>query len=561
MTITYSPLVDINNFLLGDRPDGDIGLLVAEEGFNPQPSTSLGDGTITYGYGYTFLRAGKTYGHLVDDLATIGITITPAEKSQLDNGQLQAFLDSWKAAGIPDLTDGQARALAQLELSRTAALIQQTINRVYQAGIPNAVVTADELWQSLQNTQELAALEVMTYNAQTLFGKKIVTALAQGNRAEAWYEIRYDWKDDSRYPGLAKRHYLESAIWEENYQALGQSFAQRLRTKLLVALLMSIVTSISHAASFDCTKAKEAAEKFVCENRTISKLDDQLEAAYRKAASRANYEQERELIREQRHWLSHTRNACTSAACFKHAYWSRLAAIATFFQPRSPLYKKEADKAKLIQQVLATARLYELTFSNPQFCQQALADLKKMKEIRFVDPILQTQSYEDPMLDPWKQQCRSEEPLNYSAECEPNLTYDDQHDNTVLLEECGANYGLPPFKLFELPSLGPQRAKRYVFYSDSLYGPMNEDWRKPALYFGLSRFYQFDFPRCDKPTRFGSERSIGANDGPNYNSVIEYKTQYYFMMLYHMDGSYWLSIKPIGRNETCDWTPVKPSTR
>ena len=120
---------------------------------------------------------------------------------------------------------------------------------------------------------------------------------------------------------------------------------------------------------------------------------------------------------------------------------------------------------------MCSSDLYKLGFSDPKFCGQVLDDLKQMKDIRLVDPVVQTQSYEDPALDPWKKNCQSAPPFHFSYQCERNIIPADADD---VLNACKAGYGLPPFKLYELPSTGASGGKRHLFYNDEVYGPMNQ---------------------------------------------------------------------------------------
>ena len=292
----------------------------------------------------------------------------------------------------------------------------------------------------------------------------------------------------------------------------------------------------------------------------ISKLDDDLSKVYQDDLNKANKEQKQRLMAEQKHWLEHTHNACSDESCFKHAYWSRLAELKTFFEPHSLLYKKESDKAEAIKQVLAAAPLYYSAGTDSvanQFCIQIFDVLKQMKDVRFVDPIVQVQSYEDPALDPWKRQCKL--PFNFSLWCDRNIEPAEDPDGTSGI--CSAGYGLPPFKLFELPSLQLSGEKRYVFYSDDAYGPMNLDWKKPSLGGGFAGFTQINLADC-KVHGSSSDVGQGGRNGTNYNSIIEYKKQYYFVVLHERRSSYWLRIDPVIQSKpyrVCDWTPVKPN--
>ncbi|HUX65823.1 MAG TPA: lysozyme inhibitor LprI family protein [archaeon] len=90
------------------------------------------------------------------------------------------------------------------------------------------------------------------------------------------------------------------------------------------------------AASFDCGKAASKVEQMICGDAKLSKLDDEMGNDYQKALSKANEEQKKSLLTEQKLWLKKIRNICTSETCLKDAYSSRLAALATFLAPATP---------------------------------------------------------------------------------------------------------------------------------------------------------------------------------------------------------------------------------
>ena len=352
------------------------------------------------------------------------------------------------------------------------------------------------------------------------------------------------------------------------------------RGMCFVAVLFGclMAESTAQAASFDCAKAQSKVEHLICDNPEISKLDSKLGQDYQDVLSKANEEQKQRVIAEQKHWLKFTRNVCEKITCLKHAYWSRQAALEAYFEPHSPLYEKESDKAEAIKQVLATAPLdYSAgpVRSINQFCNQIFDDLKQMQNIRFVDPVVQVQSYDDPALDPWKKQCQTAAPFNFTYQCERNIEPADADD---VLDGCRAGYGLPPFKLFELPPDGASDKKRYIFYADDAYGPMNRDGRKPRLGGGFAGFQQIDTTRClsvlgnkwqqgSKKTTFldsvFADAGQGDRNGKNFNSIIEYKNQYYFLVLHEKSyGGYRLdiaSVLPNGNKEqkVCNWFPLK----
>jgi uncharacterized protein len=89
--------------------------------------------------------------------------------------------------------------------------------------------------------------------------------------------------------------------------------------------LLIFVSSITHAAGFDCTKAITLVEKAICSDTELSKLDEQLMAKYKDALSGAS--NTANLKNDQKTWLINTRNKCQDTACLKHVYTERIAAL------------------------------------------------------------------------------------------------------------------------------------------------------------------------------------------------------------------------------------------
>ena len=75
----------------------------------------------------------------------------------------------------------------------------------------------------------------------------------------------------------------------------------------LVMILLVFSASYAIAASFDCSKAKNFAEKSVCADSDLSRLDDALSRIYRIALERVKDKEQ--LRAEQRQWLA-KRDAC-----------------------------------------------------------------------------------------------------------------------------------------------------------------------------------------------------------------------------------------------------------
>lgn len=94
------------------------------------------------------------------------------------------------------------------------------------------------------------------------------------------------------------------------------------------ALLLALVASNSIAASFDCTKASNFAEKEICRDGYLSSLDTSLSQNYKAALLKAPDRQD-VLIQSQREWLA-TRNQCTTQKCLDQAMVTRFKAIEDF---------------------------------------------------------------------------------------------------------------------------------------------------------------------------------------------------------------------------------------
>jgi glucose/arabinose dehydrogenase/uncharacterized protein len=93
----------------------------------------------------------------------------------------------------------------------------------------------------------------------------------------------------------------------------------------LLALAAALSVESAAAASFDCAKAATPTEKAICADPILSRLDEQLDDAYRVAQKRAS---SRTALRDaQRQWLSTRRDVCRDAACLRAAYQARIDAL------------------------------------------------------------------------------------------------------------------------------------------------------------------------------------------------------------------------------------------
>ena len=93
--------------------------------------------------------------------------------------------------------------------------------------------------------------------------------------------------------------------------------------KLVIALGAVFISSSAFAVSFDCAKASTFAEKTICSDPLLRKLDDALSSNY-KAMLGADFGGPVETLRnDQRKWIAN-RNKCTTKECLVTAYRKRV---------------------------------------------------------------------------------------------------------------------------------------------------------------------------------------------------------------------------------------------
>lgn len=121
--------------------------------------------------------------------------------------------------------------------------------------------------------------------------------------------------------------------------------------KALCLLLSLCVAPFADAASFDCTNAKTKQEKTVCADTELSRLDDSLAAAYKKAQAKTPVSLRPVLLRWQRQWLDDVQ-MCHERQCFKSAYQAQIKNLSSI-SPRPPsgvyvrYWKGKPDKKDL----------------------------------------------------------------------------------------------------------------------------------------------------------------------------------------------------------------------
>jgi len=108
---------------------------------------------------------------------------------------------------------------------------------------------------------------------------------------------------------------------------------------LISGALLSLGTySSANAASFDCAKASTKIEKAICGSAQVSKLDSDLDAAYKGAIKRQGQADAVKIA--QRAWVKDVRNACQDESCLINVYKQRIGALSNAF----PQEQEEHDE-------------------------------------------------------------------------------------------------------------------------------------------------------------------------------------------------------------------------
>lgn len=175
-------------------------VVAGAEGLHAQ-SQDVGDGKATIGYGYTFNR-----GNNADIWRDSGIQLTPQEVGALE---------ATDAAPAADRT--------RLGLTFQRELTAEESGQLLRASMRGYEGPAKSLNMPL--SEERVAMVSLTYNrgvgaltgnaARNIPEHPIMDAIRDGNRAEAWFQMRYNcWGSNTQFEGgLRKRRFAEAQVF------------------------------------------------------------------------------------------------------------------------------------------------------------------------------------------------------------------------------------------------------------------------------------------------------------------------------------------------------------
>jgi GH24 family phage-related lysozyme (muramidase) len=118
---------------------------------------------------------------------------------------------------------------------------EKQVARALDALAPTYDGKIDKWLSGIPDSEERAALFSLCWNGPSLLGPRLKAAIEDGNRAEAWYEIRYN-SNGNGLSGLANRRYVEAetfglfdtdsrATWQEAIKT-GQMLSNHHQTAL-----------------------------------------------------------------------------------------------------------------------------------------------------------------------------------------------------------------------------------------------------------------------------------------------------------------------------------------
>jgi hypothetical protein len=206
---------------------------------------------------------------------------------------------------------------------------------------------------------------------------------------------------------------------------------------------------------------------------------------------------------------------------------------------RAQTLQREADKAEAIKRIMASRTFHTGSKALP-FCKVFLEDFREQKGIKYVEPLVRTESYDAPALQPYKDRCPDLE-MHKLAECsQQDWSYvqslPEEEREREMDKVCRVYYGTRNFKLYELDLNGnPKDGKEVAVYFERIYGPQNISGAMQV--YSNGGYAIFDIKSC---RRWAWTPTNDPNDYlynqplENYNALIQYKGKYYIFNLYEL---------------------------
>ena len=135
---------------------------------------------------------------------------------------------------------------------------------------------------------------------------------------------------------------------------------------------MILFSSLGLAASFDCMKASSQIEKIICDDATLSQLDEELAVKFRSSIASSP-----EVRQQQIDWLRNSRDKCETIDCLVAAYRIQIKTLSESqqAQPTKPISETASTQAPVnpvsilmdMQYFIGSSSLFkEYTWSDPR---------------------------------------------------------------------------------------------------------------------------------------------------------------------------------------------------
>jgi uncharacterized protein len=158
-------------------------------------------------------------------------------------------------------------------------------------------------------------------------------------------------------------------------------------TKLFPLLLLVFAHSINgHAAPLICkAKLLSPVETMICSDEKLSDYEGRISIYFHKAIVVSNPQEQRQILDEQRLWLTDIRNRCDSWHCLHGAYQARLGALTKTYYERwdatisdgvlIELSRRSATPAKELKELLSNCTQSQMNMNYCSFRTFVEADL------------------------------------------------------------------------------------------------------------------------------------------------------------------------------------------
>lgn len=326
----------------------------------------------------------------------------------------------------------------------------------------------------------------------------------------------------------------------------------------------------AQAASFDCAKAQSKVEHLICDNAEISKLDEELNTAY-KAALRDGIQAD-SIKQAQKQWLK-VRNGCTDAGCVKRVYEVRLSILASYGSEnvqQDSSAMSEKTKGEVVSKILLGSEVklkpgsYENDSEHFQFCSKFLDDFEQQRNIEYVEPKFRTNNYNHPELAKLRNQCPNPSiPWAWSAPkiCDAeSLAYwlkgyeaDKEAARQKADEMCATLFGTDELALYEIDFGGHKEHVIYQSRSPRItHDELDQLLRKPSkkelwadhgawnrrtntvmnIFFSGAGYSAYDFSKCETGS-IGSLAAGGVTSSYSFQGLVRYSGRYVVYNLMH----------------------------